>query len=52
MYMNIIGLLILLVTLFAGSFLYAQGEQPVDANRQKAQEFENIGEYLKAAEMI
>ena len=51
MYMKIIGLIILLVTSFAGSFIYAQGEQPVDANRHKAQEFENFGEYLKAAEM-
>ena len=49
--MKIIGLLILLVMLFTGSSLYAQGEQPVDANRHKAQEFENFGEYLKAAEM-
>ncbi|MBC8554755.1 MAG: hypothetical protein H8D23_34520, partial [Candidatus Brocadiales bacterium] len=48
--MKIIGLLILLVMLFTGSSLYAQGEQPVDANRHKAQEFENFGEYLKAAE--
>ena len=49
--MKIIGLLILLVVLFTSSSLYAQGEQPVDANRHKAQEFENFGEYLKAAEM-
>ncbi|TWU34741.1 photosystem I assembly protein Ycf3 [Candidatus Brocadiaceae bacterium S225] len=51
MYMKIIGLLVLLEMLFAGSSLYAQGEQPVDTNRHKAQELETFGEYLKAAEM-
>ena len=51
MYMKIIGLLVLLVMLFAGSSLCAQREQPVDANRHRAQELENFGEYLKAAEM-
>ncbi|MDP6923439.1 MAG: CHAT domain-containing tetratricopeptide repeat protein [Candidatus Scalindua sp.] len=52
MNIKIKGLLILLVMFFIGSSLYAQGEQqPVDANRQKAQEFENFGEYLKAAEL-
>jgi len=51
MYMKIIGLLILLVMLFTGPCLYAQGEQTVDANRHKAQELENLGEYLKAVEM-
>ncbi len=51
MNMKTIGFLILLVTLFAGSSLYAQGEQPVDANRHKVQELESFGEYLKAAEM-
>ena len=51
MNMKIIGLLFLLVALFAGSSLYAQGEQPVDTNRHKAQELENFAEYLKAAEM-
>ena len=51
MYMKIIGLLILLVMLFAGSSLCAQGEQPVDANLHRAQELENFGEYLMAAEM-
>ena len=49
--MKIIDLLILLLTLFAGSYLYAQEEQTVDANRHKAQELEKLGEYLKAAEM-
>ena len=49
--MKTIGFLIMLVTLFAGSSLYAQEEQPVDANRHKAQEFENFGEYLKAVDM-
>ncbi len=51
MYMKIIGLLILLVMLFAGSSLCAQVEEPVDANRHKARELENSGEYLEAAEM-
>ena len=51
MNMKIIGLLFLLVALFAGSSLYAQGEQPVDTNRHKAQELENFAEYLKAAEI-
>ena len=41
MYMKIIGLLILLVMLFAGTSLCAQVEEPVDANRHKAQELEN-----------
>ena len=49
--MKIVGLLILLVILFAGQSLYAQGEQTFDANRHKARELENSGEYLKAAEM-
>jgi len=49
--MRPMGLLFLLVMLFAGSSLYAQGEQPVDANRHKAHELENLGEYHKAAEM-
>jgi len=49
--MKTIGFLIMLVTLFASSSLYAQEEQPVDANRHKAQEFENFGEYLKAVDM-
>jgi len=35
MNMKIIGLLFLLVALFAGSSLYAQGEKPVDTNRHK-----------------
>ena len=51
LYMKITGLLILLLVLCAGTYLYAQGEQAVDANRHKAQEFEKLGEYLKAAEM-
>ena len=51
MNMKIIGLLFLLVALFAGSSLYAQEEKPVDTNRHKAQELENVAEYLKAAEM-
>ncbi len=49
--MKTIDLLILLLMLFAGTSLYAQGEEPVDANQHKAQELENFGEYLKAAEM-
>jgi tetratricopeptide (TPR) repeat protein len=51
MYMKIIGLLILLVMLFAGTSLCVQGDVPVDANRHKAQELESFGEYLKAAEI-
>ncbi len=51
MYMKITNLLILLVMLFASSSLCAQEEQPVDANRHKARELENSGEYFKAAEM-
>jgi len=51
MYMKIIGLLILLVMLFAGSSLCAQVEEPVDANRHKARELENSGKYFEAAEM-
>jgi len=51
MYMKVIGLLILIVTLFAGSSLCAQGKQPVDANWHKAQELEKLGEFLKAAEI-
>ena len=49
--MKIVNLLILLLILFAGSYLYAQEEQTVDANRYKAQELEKSGEFLKAAEM-
>ena len=51
MYMKIRGLFILLLILFACTSLYAQGEQTVDANRYKAQEFEKLGEYLKAVEL-
>jgi tetratricopeptide (TPR) repeat protein len=49
--MKITGLLIMLVMFFPGSYLYAQGQQTVDTNLHKAQEFENLGEYLRAAEM-
>ncbi len=49
--MKIIALLSFLLILFAGLPLYAQEGQAVDANRYKAQEFEKLGEYLKAVEM-
>ncbi len=49
--MKTIELLILLLILFAGPSLYAQEEQTVKADRDKALELEKFGEYLKAAEM-
>ncbi|MBT6049034.1 MAG: CHAT domain-containing protein [Candidatus Scalindua sp.] len=49
--MKITNLLILIVMFFPCPYLYAQGEQAVDANQHKAQEFEKLGEFLKAAEM-